>query len=476
MAAGNLFRRAKNKPLDRDDAMRKAEKSLRQGRLDEALALYKQVVEQFPEDWTAANALGDLYVRSNSIPEAAEQYTRIADHFLKDGFLPKAVALYKKILRIRPDDETSRLRLGEIAADQGLLVDAKAHLTAVRDQRFQRGDQRGAMEVVIKLGSIDPTDMEARLAGTRALAEMGERDKAVERMTELADEFTETGQGTEALAALREAARFDPESTNVRGALARAVLASGDVAAAGEYLTREVAGDDPALLAMFLELQLKAGHADVAAQLAASSDERPRVLEVGRRAGAADAAAGFVCFEAVADLLLGAEDWDGAAAALQEFGDVAPHFAPALLRLVEACVDGGLDERLYEAQARLAEAYLHEGRAFEASVISEDLAVREPNVGSHIDRLRRALVMMGESAPDRVIAKRLSEAMAAVGSDQPSSTIETHDAPVVPAAPASPPPLPPVPSQEAVTPRRHPSRWRQSRSPPRRRRRYLTRS
>jgi hypothetical protein len=214
-----------------------------------------------------------------------------------------------------------------------------------------------------------------------------------------------------------------------------------------------VAGDDPALLAMFLELQLKAGHADVAAQvatqLAASSDERPRVLEVGRRAGPADAAAGFVCFEAVADLLLGAEDWDGAAATLQEFGDVAPHFAPALLRLVEVCVDGGLDARLYDAQARLAEAYLHEGRAFEASVISEDLAVREPNVGSHIDRLRRALVMMGESAPDRVIAERLSGAMLAVGSDQPSSTIETHDGPL---APASPAPSPPVPSREAVTP------------------------
>jgi tetratricopeptide (TPR) repeat protein len=452
MAAGNLFRRAKNKPLDREDAMRKAEKLLRQGRLDDALVLYKQVVDQFPEDWTAANALGDLYVRSNSVPEAAEQYTRIAGHFLKDGFLPKAVALYRKVLRIRPEDETSRLRLGEIAADQGLLVDAKAHLTVVRDQPFERGDQRGAMEVVIKLGSLDPTDMESRLAGTRALAEMGERDKAVERMTELADEFTETDQGTEALAALREAARFYPENTNVRGALARAVLARGDVAAAGEYLTREVAGDHPALLAMFLELQLKAGHADVAAQvatqLAASSDERPRVLEVGRRAGPADAAAGFVCFEAVADLLLGAEDWDGATAVLQEFGDVVPHFAPALLRLVEVCVD----ERLYDAQARLAEAYLHEGRAFEASVISEDLAVREPNVGSHIDRLRRALVMMGECAPDRVIAKRLSEAMAAVGSDQPSSTIETHDRPVEPAASVSPPSPPPVPAQEAVTP------------------------
>ena len=96
--------------------MREAEKLLRQGRLDDAIALYQEVVEKAPDDWATANALGDLYVRAGSIEDAAAQYTKIADHFLEDGFLPKAVALYKKILRIRPDDETCRLRLGEIAA------------------------------------------------------------------------------------------------------------------------------------------------------------------------------------------------------------------------------------------------------------------------------------------------------------------------------------------------------------------------
>ena len=40
---------------------------------------------------------------------------------LADGFLPKASALFKKILKIRPEDEHSMLRLGQIAAKQGLL-------------------------------------------------------------------------------------------------------------------------------------------------------------------------------------------------------------------------------------------------------------------------------------------------------------------------------------------------------------------
>ena len=54
------------------------------------------------------------------------QYTQIADHLYTEGFFPKAAALYKKILKIKPDQESVQLHLAEISAKQGLLADAKA--------------------------------------------------------------------------------------------------------------------------------------------------------------------------------------------------------------------------------------------------------------------------------------------------------------------------------------------------------------
>ena len=48
------------------------------------------------------------------------------------------------------------------------------------------------------------------------------------------------------------------------------------------------------------------------------------------------------------------------------------------------------------------------GRAIEARIISEDLVAREPWNHVNIDRFRRALVMLGESDPDAIIADRLS--------------------------------------------------------------------
>ena len=46
------------------DRLRKAEKLLRQGRLDGAMAEYVKVLEKEPRDWATTNALGDLYVRA----------------------------------------------------------------------------------------------------------------------------------------------------------------------------------------------------------------------------------------------------------------------------------------------------------------------------------------------------------------------------------------------------------------------------
>ena len=63
---------------------------------------------------------------------------------------------------------------------------------------------------------------------------------------------------------------------------------------------------------------------------------------------------------------------------------------------------------MYEAQELLTDAYLAAGQAAEARVIAEDLVAREPWERAHIDRFRRALVMLRVSDPDSVIAERLS--------------------------------------------------------------------
>lgn len=400
-------------PLDRDSTLRKAEKLLRQGRLDAAIAEYVKVVEEYPRDWTSANTLGDLYVRAGQLERAAEQYARIAEHFAQEGFLSKAAALYKKILKIRPDDEASQLRLADVAARQGLLADAKAQLAAVAERRWARGDRVGAGEILIRLGSLDPADFDARRTAARVLAEAGDLAAAAARFRELAADLAEKGREAEALDALREAVRCDPNDRESRARLARAAVAGGRLDEAQELLTREVAGDDPVLLAAYAEIALRTGQAAdglaaVREALAALPEAAPRIADVAWSLCEQDPDTAFGCVEVLADRSAERREWAEAAAVLQEFVARVPRHIPALLKLVEVCVDGGLEATMYAAQAQLADAYLDAGLAMEASVIAEDLVAREPWEAQHLDRFRRALAMMKIPNPDAVIAERLS--------------------------------------------------------------------
>jgi tetratricopeptide (TPR) repeat protein len=436
-------------PIDRAATLRNAEKLLRQGKLDAAIAEYVRVVEDQPRDWNSANLLGDLYVRAGLVEKGCEQFARIAGSLNGEGFLPKAAALYKKILKLQPDHEHALVQLAEIAAAQGLLLDARAYLNAVLERRQARGDARGASQIRIRLGSLDPGDVDARLAAARARAQIGDAAGAVRDFKAIAGELSETARDAEALAVLREAAALDPADLPLRARVARACLAHGDVRAAAEYLTAAVAGDDVALLLLAGEVRLRADDAAGALDLfhrvlAADPARRDEVAAAAFNAAAAAPDAAYAAVSLAGDAAILDGDFAAAAAALQEFVTRVPSHVPALLRLVEICVDGGLEAAMYGAQAQLADAYILSGAAAEACVIAEDLVAREPWERAHVERYRRALALTGEPNPDAVIAERLA------GQSPFLSTDLSFDLPPLDDAPDEPPEVTAAPQQEAA--------------------------
>jgi tetratricopeptide (TPR) repeat protein len=152
--------------------------------------------------------------------------------------------------------------------------------------------------------------------------------------------------------------------------------------------------------------------------------------------------AGFAMVELAAAVSTRENDWGAAAAAVQEFVTRAPRHLPALMRLVEICVDGSLEATLYSAQAQLADAYIAAGMADEARFISEDLVAREPWDRANIERFRKTLEMAHEPDPDAIIAERLSGQSPFMSTDL---SFPPFEEPVVEAAAAEPDPGPDAP-------------------------------
>jgi tetratricopeptide (TPR) repeat protein len=206
---------------DRESLLRNAEQLLQRGKLEQAIAEYRRLLDDQPRDWNTANVLGDLYLRARQIDKAVDLFVRIADHLGREGFWSKAGALYKKILKVCPTDEVVLLRAAEMAAAQDLLVDARAYLNTIREQRWSRGDKAGVAEITIRLAALEPTDYDARLAGARAQITVGDAPTAVSGFKKIAGELIDLGRLDEALAALAEAAQLAPADLEITNSLAR---------------------------------------------------------------------------------------------------------------------------------------------------------------------------------------------------------------------------------------------------------------
>ncbi|HSK11055.1 MAG TPA: tetratricopeptide repeat protein, partial [Vicinamibacterales bacterium] len=203
----------------------------------------------------------------------------------------------------------------------------------------------------------------------------------------------------------------EPGDLDTRVQLVRSHLAKGRVERARACLSGDV--NDPDLLISLAEIELASGNAEegrevLARVLQAEPRRREEVVLLGCRLCEKDREAGFQCVDLATDVAIAEHDWASAASGLHEYTTRVPGHIPALMKLVEVCVDGALEATMYAAQAQLADAYLETGRANEARVISEDLVAREPWQTANVERFRRALVLLGEPDPDGVIADRLS--------------------------------------------------------------------
>jgi tetratricopeptide (TPR) repeat protein len=399
--------------IDRAATLKNAEKLLREGKVEPAIAEYLRLVEDQPRDWNLANTLGDLYVRSGQVDVATELFARMADSLSEAGFLPKASAIYKKVLKLRPDHEHALLRAAEIAAGLGLLADARAYLGQLITHRQARGDKPGVAQARIRLGTLDPADFDSRKQAARVRIEVGDVPGASRDLMDIATALFDKERPGEALETLREAAQVNPDDDDLRAQLARALVARGNLEGASSLVTVETAGDNPRLLFAVAERHLRGDRPeaglDILRQLLQKHPDRgEEVAFLGWSIAEEAPDQGFAVVELAAETAVAGQDWASAAAALQEFVTRVPNHVAGLMRLVEICVDGGLEATMYSAQAHLADAYIAMGHAGEARFIAEDLVAREPWDRSNLARFRRALELQGEADPEAIIADRLS--------------------------------------------------------------------
>jgi tetratricopeptide (TPR) repeat protein len=417
-------------PIDREATLKQADKLIKQGKLDAAIAEYVRLIDDQPQDWTTINVLGDLYLRARNNEKALEQYIRVADHQFAEGFFPKSAALYKKALKLDPENEHILMQLAEIGERQGKFVDAKQFLKQVARQRQGRGEDRAAAECILRLGSLPEADVESRIAAVQAAQQLGDAFRAVELLKEAAQLLEKQKKRNEALQLLADAAEIDPFDAELRVRLAREFLELGQPKRARAYLSFETAGDDPELLLALATVEFAEGKEEdarvaMARVLALAPDREPEIARIADSLmEESRVESAFACVDAITDAALLQGDVPRAAASLQAFVDRTPYIS-ALAKLVGISVEAGLGDRLRDTQAQLVDAYLEASRGEDARIVAEDLVRAEPANEMYAARLRRALTLTGESDPEAAVARiRSSQERSTV---DPAPRVDAYD-------------------------------------------------
>src|SRR6267378_1727473 len=149
--------------FEKAKVLKAAEKFLSQGKINAAIKEYRQIIKHDDDDLTAVNMLGDLLARAGQKDEAISCFLRIAEHYREQEFRLKAIAMYKKIEKLKPRDPDTANKLGELYAAQGLIVDSRAQFLIVADAYTRAGQTRKSLGVLHRIADLDQQNTSIRL-------------------------------------------------------------------------------------------------------------------------------------------------------------------------------------------------------------------------------------------------------------------------------------------------------------------------
>jgi tetratricopeptide (TPR) repeat protein len=181
-------------PLDKNAITRDAQRYASRGQIDKAVAEWQKLLKETPNDGNIHNTIGDLYLRIRAQKEAIESYRKAAGIFQRDGFTLKALALYKKIININPNQIDVLISLAELNAERGLIGNANENYLAVAEYYTKEGSVPKALEIYERMVNLNPGNINLRLRLAELYIKEGLPEDGVNKYLEAASTYIDKGE------------------------------------------------------------------------------------------------------------------------------------------------------------------------------------------------------------------------------------------------------------------------------------------
>jgi len=200
-----------NERIDRARILEMAERQVKAGRIEEAISEYKKLASGEGADPGVNNIIGDLYVQLGRNDEAIKAFQVFAAHLESKGSYSQALAIYKKITKLDPENVIIIVRMADLLSSQGFIPEAKREYLRA-EQRLRR--EKRTKELIFlydKLIKLERDNVNFKINLAELFRQEGFIEEAVAQLNEAAEIYLRQNEPHEAEKIIEQIRWLKPE-------------------------------------------------------------------------------------------------------------------------------------------------------------------------------------------------------------------------------------------------------------------------
>lgn len=221
--------------LQREQVVQTAEKYVSRGKIEPAIREYRKLLTENPNDINTLNRIGDLYARIQRIDEAVDFFTQIAEQYTTEGFFVKAIAIYKKIIKLDPTRLEVYEKLAELYHKQGLVNEARTQYQVLADYYQKHDNAASAIAIYQKMADVEPNNPTYHVKLAEIYQQQQLIEKAVGEYRVIAEMMLTHGRSQDAAQVYERALDIDSSNLGFINDAVFKLKESGNVAAAARF-------------------------------------------------------------------------------------------------------------------------------------------------------------------------------------------------------------------------------------------------
>ncbi len=177
----------------KDKLIEDAQKFVARGQSDKAAKIYEQLLAMEPTGFNLRQKLAELLIKCGRNDDARKELETIGNHFSKNGFYLKAIAVYKQLQKLFPADISLSLILAELNAKHGLAANSLSEYKLVYEYYEKIGNIPEALSILDKMQNVDPQNIPIKVKLAEAYFQKGKKEAAYTVFAKTASLLLERG-------------------------------------------------------------------------------------------------------------------------------------------------------------------------------------------------------------------------------------------------------------------------------------------